>query len=1071
MTMRAIRNLFFLLTALLATSALAAYYDHTTYPFSWIDSSSHVRVVWTGASGGPSPACSGSYSTVDDDISEELPLGFTFNFGGTGYTSVRVMSNGRLQFNNTYCYYGTQNLNPRTYTLPYANGNLSRTLRIYGADMDPTQGGSNAYVSYTQLGTAPNRMFVVTWKDIQDYASSSSRFNLQVILMENGDFIYQFGTIINSTGGKAQSGWQLTTSDYDTLSFGGIGDLQNSAVRFFRIRPLADWTMEGDFTDHSGNGYNGTGINGVRITYAGDPAYTSGGQNTCQYAQLDTAPGGERRYIQIGSMSTSEFNSSFSVTAWLRSTNVNAGGQRILVQDDNGNGWALSLGDGGSGKIRLFNRNQTFSGGSGGGSVSGVIFDSPAVVTNNNWYFLAATVDMYLRRATLSIHDSGGGLLASTSAAFSSAIWCPAAACTGAVALGGETLASPEGQSANFHFKGNLDEVRVYQGVLPNNYILDALQRTRACSATSAEPGGFNAVDPGADAIAGQITTKTAGSAFNLDLVVLNTTHTAPADSFNGNVLVDLIANTAAGVALDGNNCPTSGSTLSVGTLAMSGSRGTQAFPPIADAWRDVRVRMRYPASGTATVTACSADNFSVKPASLAAVASHADWQTAGTAATLANTGASSGAVHKAGRPFTLRVTGYNAAGAVTGNYDGSPTASLACVLPASGCTLGSLATGTFSTSGGTVTSNTAGYSEVGAISATLTDTGYASVDSDDTAASCAGYYACASAINIGRFVPDHFDTATNTPQFHTACGGFTYLGQPFDYTTAPVLTVTAKNAAGATTVNYTGSLFKLAAGGVTGQAYTAAAGIPEAVSGSLPAPTVTGLGAGVGSVAFSVGDAAASGGLRFARGNSPPAPFDAELTLGFSLADAEGVTPISNPLAFGAATAGAGIAFDAGKALRFGRLRLTNTTGSELRALPVPLTAQYWNGQGYVANTADNCTVIPPLAAVAQTSPLSPGLTFYAQTADNRLTAGETSASLTSPLVAGSAGLVLGAPGTGNHGYLDLVADTPAWLKFNWDGVDQSADGNWLDDNPRARAAFGKRRGADSVIIRREIY
>ncbi|MBC7859372.1 MAG: hypothetical protein H7Z39_11460, partial [Burkholderiaceae bacterium] len=44
-----------------------------------------------------------------------------------------------------------------------------------------------------------------------------------------------------------------------------------------------------------------------------------------------------------------------------------------------------------------------------------------------------------------------------------------------------------------------------------------------------------------------------------------------------------------------------------------------------------------------------------------------------------------------------------------------------------------------------------------------------------------------------------------------------------------------------------------------------------------------------------------------------------------------------------------------------YGRLKIDNAYGSELLRLPVPLAAQFWNGNRYVANAADNCT---PLAA-----------------------------------------------------------------------------------------------------------
>jgi len=165
---------------------------------------------------------------VDDDITPQLPLGFTFKFGGTSYTSVRIMSNGRLQFNNRFCGYGTQSEGPPpTYIYPYPDSNLVRTMRIYGADLDPSAGGT---VRYATLGTAPNRFFVATWSNVQEWNQSAS---LQVILYENGDFVYQFGPSNNTSGGKAQIGWELTTTDYDLYSFTDIESLANTAVRFF----------------------------------------------------------------------------------------------------------------------------------------------------------------------------------------------------------------------------------------------------------------------------------------------------------------------------------------------------------------------------------------------------------------------------------------------------------------------------------------------------------------------------------------------------------------------------------------------------------------------------------------------------------------------------------------------------------------------------------------------------------------------------------------------------------------------------------------------------------------------
>lgn len=75
---------------------------------------------------------------------------------------------------------------------------------------------------------------------------------------------------------------------------------------------------------------------------------------------------------------------------------------------------------------------------------------------------------------------------------------------------------------------------------------------------------------------------------------------------------------------------------------------------------------------------------------------------------------------------------------------------------------------------------------------------------------------------------------------------------------------------------------------------------------------------------------------------------------------DSDGVAYASNPVRFGAATAGNGIAFSGtggGKALRWGRLKLSNALGSEFVDLALPIEAQYYNGVSFVTNADDGCT------------------------------------------------------------------------------------------------------------------
>jgi hypothetical protein len=570
-------------------------------------------------------------------------------------------------------------------------------------------------------------------------------------------------------------------------------------------------------------------------------------------------------------------------------------------------------------------------------------------------------------------------------------------------------------------------------------------------------PGGFNAFETttAAGAIAGVIKTKIAGQAFSLDISAINTAATGVLTAFTGDVAVELV-NAASGSA-----CADFASVGSAGTASFASADNGRRRIGIShnEAWPNLRLRMKYPAVGAASVTACSSDNFAIRPASLVGIAKDADWAAAGTTRTLNGASATAAPLHKAGQPFSLIATAYNVGGTITSGYNGNPVVSqTSCVLPSSGCITGTLSSGTFTGGSGTRTSSTASYSEAGAISVTLSDAGFAAVDASD-GSSTAERTLTSAAFNIGRFVPDHFDISVNSPVFTPGCGSFTYLGQPFGLGVAPVWRITARNSAGATTRNYSGALFKITPATVTGQTWSAAEGA-LAAPGGLPTVGVSDLGDGIGSLAFGVGDPAGGGGLLFARA-SQTAPFNASLSLAASVGDSDGVTHVGNPYMHSA------IGFDDGNvatthdaAIYFGRLRLANAAGAETRPLPIPLSAQIWNGQGFVLNSADNCTALT-----------APSLAYFSQTADNRLASGETTASFNNPLIGGDANLRLSAPGAANFGYLDLAAGAPSWLRYNWDGVDQAGDGNLFDDNPRARAAFGKRGGSDRVIIRREVF
>jgi len=575
----------------------------------------------------------------------------------------------------------------------------------------------------------------------------------------------------------------------------------------------------------------------------------------------------------------------------------------------------------------------------------------------------------------------------------------------------------------------------------------------------SVTPIGFNACevtatrcDPASDDY-DRIKTKIAGTAFTLDLVALNGAGSLEV-GFTNNATVSLDASVGlVPVAnLDAANCPTTAVTnIAVGNVIFAGGRATTAGVTVAEAYRDVRVRIVCDATNCppAGVTRCSADDFAIRPNTLGVPAvTDFDPQTAGVTRTLNNAIAPGGMLHKAGQPFTISATARNAAAApaVTANYAGSPTAIITShILPASpatclnvgGCTV---TPGIFTANGGVVTSNTASYNEVGAFNMQLVDGTFSVVDNADS--NPTEREIRSAIVGVGRFVPDHFalQSGTVTP----ACTWGTYMNQPFQV----IATIAAQNAANATTWNYDATVYSPAI--VNWVAENNNAGINlGARLGGLPATTWTkGLHAVNATTAI------------FGRSGTPDGPYDV-LQLGVQVTDTnDGVT--LNGQNMNATTAGdcdAATNCNAAKVgdpsnpsiVRFGRLQLDNASGSELRRLPMPARPQYWNGMGFVTNTKDTCTALNTSQLVL-TSPQT-GLL-------STLTSVEKVDRVNNPTtnLLDRFSINLKAPGAGRRGSVVVTVNPPTGVNLaNW----------WLSGGPNynaapvAHAIFGASGGA----------
>jgi hypothetical protein len=496
----------------------------------------------------------------------------------------------------------------------------------------------------------------------------------------------------------------------------------------------------------------------------------------------------------------------------------------------------------------------------------------------------------------------------------------------------------------------------------------------------------------------------------------------------------------------------------------IASGRSTANFAAVANVYTDVRVRISYP-TVSPTVITCSTDSFALRPSSFANFSvSDNDAQTAGTARALSNVTFTSGAVvHKAGRNFTVRSDAVTAGSpTVTTHYVGTPTVTLATCGSAS-CTpsIGALTLATTHTSG-QLSTGAASYNQVGSFTLQLVDSNFASIDVSD-GSTAAERTIQSSVINVGRFVPDHFAVALNSPQFQTACtsGGFTYVGQPFGYAAVPVMTVTAQDASNNTTSFYNGNWWRITSSTATGKSYGAVTGTLNTAGITGTDPAIAATGSGLGTLTFGSGT-----GLLFTRAAAVE-PFDASISLSINVIDVDGVAAVANPVAF------SNIGFSDGVKMRYGRVRIRTAVGSELVDLPVMMSAEYYGGSniGFVTNTDDACTTNVSLAFSAYKENLAAGETCVRDSGSpgssgvGCATAAVAAQRYKEPPDAGDLKLRLAAPGAGNTGSVGIDGTVPTWLMFDWNSATSG------DENPSGQATFGIFGGELRQIYTREIY
>jgi len=585
---------------------------------------------------------------------------------------------------------------------------------------------------------------------------------------------------------------------------------------------------------------------------------------------------------------------------------------------------------------------------------------------------------------------------------------------------------------------------------------------TQTCALTFAACT-FDVIEVGA-AVNTPIYTKLVNTTFSLDVL----SRSGSSQTLTAIELVDMSSGTCSSPAAVLSPVTLSPALTTSGVPNFSANQRKTFSFTYNNAVPNVRVRV----TRAGPLYSCSSDNFAIRP------------QTFTLTSNATQTGSSGAPVFRAGTdPFTLSATAVYST-TTTNSYTGTPKLNTnSGMITTALAHLGSLGSTTFSpASSGVATASGLTYSEVGNFSlaqyAVYDDT-FAQVDSVKGECTSAfsntlsnSRYSCQfgsdAAGAFGRFVPDHF-RVSGTIANVCASGTFTYMGQTFSLSTANV--VAAENAANGVTQNYAGAY---APGTVSFGAENADNGVD--LSSRLSFLT--------GSWASGIYTLTTANGT-FARPTAaiadPTWGSYESLDIGLTVNDSDVTTSPKVKDAEMNPSAAGGTSFSYKKLsgsplrMRLGRIILQNAYGSELLDLPMSLTAEYWDGGGWVKNTADQCTtgiaLLPPVDPTA-TDGLIPAELCAWETVSGGSSglgcpiSGTSANGFKQPPLAidgGDFNLNFKAPGSGNAGALDIKATVPDYLKFNWKGEG--------DTDPTARATFGIYKGNSKFIYIRELY
>lgn len=198
-----------LLILIISALACIGFAQVTGYSFTY-DTGTYNEIAGGTVLGTAVVGGSGA-TALDDVLYPATPLPFAFNFNGALYNDLTVSSNGYLIIGGT----SSLSYTPISSTTAAAGAIVALARDLQGNVVS----GSLGEMRYETLGTAPNRTFVIQWKNFirYTYGGNAESYNFQVQLVEGTNAIkYVYGPMtVLATSTTVQVGIRgAANSDY-----------------------------------------------------------------------------------------------------------------------------------------------------------------------------------------------------------------------------------------------------------------------------------------------------------------------------------------------------------------------------------------------------------------------------------------------------------------------------------------------------------------------------------------------------------------------------------------------------------------------------------------------------------------------------------------------------------------------------------------------------------------------------------------------------------------------------------------------------------------------------------------